>query len=239
MATRSGHSRASRGRIRSGDHDGDPAPPCQGCRAASPGPRPDPAVVPGARQLPQPGPLGRTEAPFRRHRMHGRPLAAGKRRPPEHLRGGPRSDLRRPGRDAAPFTGQHAHSRTHDPSVRTREARCRGGCAHTELLDAPRGVDRVVRRRRRTPALRAFCRRSGQWPSRGRSTARPGDRARHHHPAGQGPRDGVRRAGVGAPHAGPGRLHPFAERLPPHVGLRQLGGRGDAAARRDDAAAAA
>jgi hypothetical protein len=56
--------------------------------------------------------------------------------------------------------------------------------------------------------------------------AGPGRRAGHHAAAGPGPRDGIQRAGRGAPQPRAGLLHALAGRVPDHAGLGEVGGRG-------------
>ena len=157
------------------------------------------------------------------------------------IRASPRRSGRRSSRSARrPCSGSKISMRdpgAHDPPVRAGEVRRRR--AGPQLPETLRpGLAGVVRAGRCPPALCPLGR--GSRPTNGHVLVhRPGqvvalDTTRA---AGDGPRERVRRPGEGAPHPRPGRLHALAGRVPAHAGLGHLGGRGDAAARRDDAAA--
>ena len=120
-------------------------------------------------------------------------------------------------------TGRRISMRTRerpDPSVRAGDVR--PGRGQVPCYDTLRLVwQRVVRPGRRPAALRAVgcsCRtaRASMWWSH---RPGPGGRAGHHGAAGEGPRDGVRRAGHGASDPRAGRLHALAGGVPAHAGV--------------------
>ena len=92
-------------------------------------------------------------------------------------------------------------------------------------------------------ARQRYARSAAKLPVTGEHAVihRPGgDRRAGHYPAGgEGARARVRRAGDRLADPRPGRLHPFAGRVPARPGVRHRRRCGDAAAGRDDAAAAA